>query len=57
MRDKLVEYAGQVDTFRVAMHYMLTYLQVDEMTWPPAPDTMILETLMQDITRGVACKN
>ena len=47
-RDKLVEYAGQVDAFRVAMCYMLTYLQVDKTTWPPAPDTTIPETLMQD---------
>ena len=47
-RDELVEYAGQVDAFGVAMRYMLTYLQVDETTWPPAPDTAIPETLMQD---------
>src|SRR5258706_1803500 len=47
-RDELVEYAAHVDAFGMAMRYMLTYLQVDEATWPPAPNTTIPATLMQD---------
>lgn len=46
------------------MQYILTYLQVNEMTWPLGPYTMIPETLMQDaaiwhraseIGKAIAC--
>ena len=47
-RDELADYTAQVDTFWVGIRFMLTFLQVDEATWPPGPETEILPALMQD---------
>ena len=48
MRDKLANYAVQVDAFWVGIRFMLTFLQVDEAMWPPGPATKIPPSLMQD---------
>ena len=48
MREEIIDYASQVNGFWVGIRFMLTFLQVDNAMWPPAPDTNIQPTLTQD---------